>query len=208
MLAADFGNIRNEVKMLNASVADYIHLDIMDGVFVPNISFGFPVTRAIARYAEKPLDFHLMIKDPDPYLETCRESGAAVITVHYEACKHLHRTVSAIRQMGLKAGVALNPHTPVSVLEEILSSIDLVLIMSVNPGFGGQEFIPQTYRKIERLRRMADQLNPALLIEVDGGVTLQNASKLVASGTRILVAGSFVFQSDNPAETIKSLKNV
>lgn len=208
MLASDFSNLRREVEMLNASEADYIHIDIMDGVFVPNISFGFPVTQAISRYASKPLDFHLMIRDADPYLQACRDSGAAVISVHYEACKHLHRTVTAIKEMGIKAGVALNPHTPVEELKEVLETIDQVLVMSVNPGFGGQEFIPHTFDKVERLRRMADELNPGLTIEVDGGVSLENAGRLVKSGANMLVAGSFVFQSENPIETIKSLKNV
>lgn len=208
MLAADFANIQRDVEMLNASDADYIHIDIMDGVFVPNISFGFPVTNAIARHATKPLDFHLMIKDADLYLEQCKESKAEIITVHYEACTHLHRTLSAIRQMSIKAGVALNPHTPVSVLSEIITDIDLVLIMSVNPGFGGQTFIPHTFAKVEQLRTMSRETNPDLIIEVDGGVTSENAGELIQKGANMLVAGSFVFNSSDPKRTISSLKNV
>lgn len=208
MLAADFANIQRDVEMLNESEADYIHIDIMDGVFVPNISFGFPVTQAIAKHAQKPLDFHLMIRNADPYLQSCKDSGAKIITVHYEACDHLHRTISAIKKMGIKAGVALNPHTSVNVLEEILTDLDLVLIMSVNPGFGGQSFIPHTFSKVERLANLAAEINPNLLIEVDGGVTSENAVELVRRGANMLVAGSFVFQSEDPKQTIKSLKNV
>lgn len=208
MLAADFANIQRDVEMLNQSDADYIHIDIMDGVFVPNISFGFPVTAAIAKHAKKPLDFHLMIKDADAYLDACKETGAEIITVHFEACKHLHLTISAIKDLGIKAGVALNPHTPVSFLEDILADIDLVLIMSVNPGFGGQEFIPHTYAKIEKLRTMAKGLNDDLLIEVDGGITSENATMLVDMGANLLVAGSFIFKSSDPKQTIFSLKNV
>lgn len=208
MLAADFANVQKEVEMLNQSDADYIHIDIMDGVFVPNISFGFPVTQAIARYAEKPLDFHLMIKNADPYLQTCKDSGAAIISVHYEACDHLHRTLTAIKEMGLKAGVALNPHTPVSVLEDIIDLIDVALLMSVNPGFGGQQFIPNTFSKVEKLCEMARLVNPDLLIEIDGGVSMENAAELIQKGANMLVAGNFVFSSPNPIDTIKSLKNV
>ncbi len=208
MLAADFAIVQKEVEMLNQSDADYIHIDIMDGVFVPNISFGFPVTQAIARYAKKPLDFHLMIKNADPYLQTCKDSGAAIISVHYEACDHLHRTLTAIKEMGLKAGVALNPHTPVSVLEDIIDLIDVVLLMSVNPGFGGQQFIPNTFSKVEKLCKMARLVNPDLLIEIDGGVSMENAAELIQKGANMLVAGNFVFSSPNPIDTIKSLKNV
>lgn len=208
MLAADFANIQRDVEMLNESEADYIHIDIMDGVFVPNISFGFPVTEAIAKYAKKPLDFHLMIKDADPYLELCKKSGAAIVTVHYEACTHLHRTITAIRELGMKAGVALNPHTPVDVLSEIIANIDLVLVMSVNPGFGGQKFIPHTFSKVERVAKMAKKVNPKLLIEVDGGVSSVNARELVQKGANMLVAGSFIFKSNKPADTISELKNV
>lgn len=208
MLASDFANIQHEVEMLNSSEADYLHIDIMDGVFVPNISFGFPVIQAIARHAKKPLDFHLMIVDPDLYLEQCKESGAQIITVHHETCNHLHRTISAIKDMGLKAGVALNPHTPVSVLSDILYLVDVVLIMSVNPGFGGQKFISNTFSKVEELRKMAQHSNPDLLIEIDGGVSMKNAAELVQKGANMLVAGNFVFSSDDPIGTIKSLKNV
>ena len=208
MLAADFANIQRDVEMLNESEADYIHIDIMDGVFVPNISFGFPVTEAIARYAKKPLDFHLMISQVDPYLEACKNSGAKIITVHYEGATHLHRTIATIQSMGIKAGVALNPHTPVSVLEDLLADLDLVLIMSVNPGFGGQKFIPHTFAKVEQLASMSANVNPDLLIEVDGGVTSENAAELTQKGANMLVAGSFVFQSADPRQTIISLKNV
>ncbi len=208
VLAADFGRINEEIEMLNQSQADYIHIDIMDGVFVPNISFGFPVTNAIAKKAKKPLDFHLMITDPDAYLSHCKDSGAAIITVHYEACDHLHRTVEAIKGMGIKAGVALNPHTPVDFLADIYDLLDLVLIMSVNPGFGGQKFIPNTYNKVAKAREMADRVNPDILIEIDGGVTTANYQELQNKGANMLVAGSFVFNSDDPLHTIASLKDV
>jgi ribulose-phosphate 3-epimerase len=207
ILAADFANLERDTKMLNESEADYIHIDIMDGQFVPNISFGFPVTKAINKHARKPLDFHLMIEDADMYLENCIETGAEIISVHYEACKHLHRTVNRIKELGAKAGVALNPHTPVNVLESILVDIDLVLIMSVNPGFGGQSFIPHTMEKVATLREMSKYVNPELLIEIDGGVNAKNAPELVRSGANMLVAGSFVFRSDDPISTIKSLKS-
>lgn len=205
-LAADFANVQRDVEMLNASEADYIHIDMMDGVFVPNISYGFPVCSAIHKHAKKPMDFHLMIVDPDPYLEDCMKSGAEIISVHYETCNHLHRTVTRIRELGAKAGVVLNPHTPVEVLIDILPFIDLVLIMSVNPGFGGQKFIESTFSKVERLKRMVTEINPSVLIEVDGGVTDKNAGDLFKAGADILVAGSFVFKSDDPATTIANLK--
>lgn len=208
ILAADFANIQSEVELLNNSVADYIHIDIMDGVFVPNISFGFPICQAIHRHATKPLDFHLMIQDADPYLEDCQKSGAEIISIHYEACPHLHRTVGAIKELGCKAGVVLNPHTPVDVLNEILPDLDLVLIMSVNPGFGGQKFIPAAIPKVAKLRALANELNPDLIIEVDGGVNVNNAGDLYSAGADMLVAGSFVFKSNNPADTIQSLKDV
>lgn len=208
MLACDFANVQRDVEMLNDSEADYIHIDIMDGVYVPNISFGFPVTEAISKHADKPLDFHLMVKDADPYLKACRSSGAEIITVHYEACTHLHRTISAIKELGAKAGVALNPHTPVHLLEDILGDLDLVLIMSVNPGFGGQRFIPQTFSKIAKLKAMSQAINPNLLIEVDGGVNAKNAGELVRKGANMLVAGSFIFKSEDPKSTIRSLKCV
>lgn len=207
LLSADFANLQRDVEMLNRSEADWFHIDIMDGVFVPNISFGFPVLQAIAKYAQKPLDVHLMIIDPDRYLADFKKAGAAVITVHYEACTHLHRTVQAIKDLGCKAGVAINPHTPVSVLEAILPDLDLVLIMSVNPGFGGQKFIETTYQKIKQVKELAKAVNPNLLIQVDGGVGLSNINKLVDAGANVLVAGNAVFAADSPEEMIKSLKN-
>lgn len=192
--------------MLNASQADYIHVDIMDGMFVPNISFGLPVTEAIHRHATKPLDVHLMIVDPDRYLEAFRNAGAAVISVHVEACTHLHRTVQAIKALGCKAGVALNPHTSVSLLEDIIEELDLVCLMSVNPGFGGQKFIPRTFDKVRKLKSMIDISGSKALIEIDGGVNLQNAPLLVEAGADVLVAGNFVFSSSNPIGTIQELK--
>lgn len=206
VLAADFANLERDVKMLNDSEADYIHIDIMDGVFVPNISFGFPVCSAIHKHAKKPMDFHLMIEHADPYLEDCMKSGAEIISVHYEACRHLHRTVSEIRNLGAKAGVVLNPHTSVDVLEEILPHIDLVLLMSVNPGFGGQKFIDTTFSKTTKLKAMVDVINPNILIEIDGGVNEKNADQLFNAGADILVAGSSVFKSNDPAKTITNLK--
>jgi len=208
ILAADFANLQAEVEILNGSSADYIHIDIMDGVFVPNISFGFPVCQAINRHATKPLDFHLMIQHADPYLEDCKKAGAEIISVHYEACTHLHRTVAGIKELGCKAGVVLNPHTSVDVLNEILPDLDLVMIMSVNPGFGGQKFIPRAIQKVAKLRTLADQHNPDLMIEVDGGVNIENAPNLYSAGADMLVAGSFVFRSENPSGTIRSLKDV
>ncbi|MGK7390234.1 MAG: ribulose-phosphate 3-epimerase [Candidatus Cyclobacteriaceae bacterium M2_1C_046] len=207
-LAADFARIEQEVNMLNNSDADWIHIDIMDGVFVPNISYGLPVVEAIHRHSKKPLDVHLMIVSPENYVEEFKKAGAEIITVHYEACQHLHRNIQQIKNLGCKAGVSLNPHTNVELLRDILSDIDLVLIMSVNPGFGGQKFIERTYSKIDQLRKMANELNPDLLIEIDGGVNLDNAPKLLKAGADALVAGSFVFKSDNPSDTISKLKNV
>ncbi len=208
ILAGDFANLQRDVEMINRSEADYLHIDIMDGVFVPNISFGFPVTQAIDRHSRKPLDFHLMISKPDQYLQQCRDSGAAIISVHYEVCTHLHRTLSAIKELGAKAGVVLNPHTSVDVLKDVVDLADLVLIMSVNPGFGGQKFIESTYSKLIELKNLANTRNPELLIEVDGGVDLSNAKKLVQAGANMLVAGSAVFHSADPVHTIHTLRNV
>jgi len=194
--------------MINQSEADWFHVDVMDGVFVPNISFGFPVITAIKHHAKKPLDVHLMIVDPDRYLQQFKDAGAAILTVHYEACTHLHRTIAAIHELGMKAGVAINPHTPVSVLEDILPQIDLVCIMSVNPGFGGQKFIENTYQKITKLRTLAKQLNTEVLIEIDGGVGHQNALALIKAGADVLVAGNAVFGAQNPMEMISELKKI
>lgn len=208
VLAADFANLQRDIEMVNGSDADWFHVDIMDGVFVPNISFGFPVLEAIKRYAKKPLDVHLMITDPDRYIEAFAKAGAAVITVHYEACTHLHRTIDAIKSLGCKAGVALNPHTPVSLLEDVIQDIDLALIMSVNPGFGGQKFIPQTYNKVRSLRALSAGINESLKIEIDGGVNLDNASMLLEAGANVLVAGNFVFSAEDPLSTIHRLKTI
>ncbi len=208
LLAADFGNLQKEVTMVNKSLADWIHLDIMDGVFVPNISFGFPVIEYVKKVASKPLDVHLMIIDPDRYLTRFHDSGANILTVQYEACTHLNRTVSEIRNLGMKAGVALNPHTPVSILKNILPYIDMVLIMTVNPGFGGQSFIMECYNKITELRKMIDSGGYSVMIEADGGIDTKNASKLVDAGVNVLVAGSSVFSSNDPADTIRRLKKL
>lgn len=207
-LAADFGNLRREVEMVNQSVADWIHLDIMDGVFVPNLSFGFPVVQAVNRYAAKPLDVHLMISGPERYLERFRDAGASVLTVHYEGAAHLHRTLTEIRRLGMKAGVAINPHTPVSSLIDILPFTDLVLIMTVNPGYGGQQFIETSYGRISELREIIDDKGFKVLIQVDGGVDLQNAGRLIGSGVDVLVAGTSVFRSDDPLRAIEQLKSV
>ena len=205
ILAADFANLQRDIELINESQAQWIHVDIMDGLFVPNISFGFPVVGAVNKHAKKPLDVHLMIVDPDRYLKAFADAGAANITVHIEATTHLHRTIQAIKELGCKAGVALNPHTPVALLEDIIEDIDLALIMSVNPGFGGQKFIANTYKKIEQLKALSAVKNPDLFIEIDGGVNLQNAPQLLAAGANVLVAGNFVFSSANPLSTIKEL---
>ncbi len=206
ILAADFANLEREVKMINSSQADWIHIDIMDGVFVPNISMGLPVVKAIKDHAEKPLDVHLMIVNPERYVEAFYEAGASIISVHLEASPHLHRTVQQIRAMGCKAGVAINPHTPVSHLEDILGDIDLVCMMSVNPGFGGQKFIESTYEKVRKLKIMIQKAGAHVQIEIDGGVNQQNAKPLLDAGADVLVAGNFVFSSSNPAQVIERLK--
>jgi len=208
ILAADFANLQRDIEMINQSEADWFHIDIMDGVFVPNISFGMPVLKAITKYTKKTVDVHLMIVDPDRYIKTFAELGSDILTVHYEACTHLHRTLQAIKAEGMKAGVSLNPHTNVNVLEDTINDIDLVLIMSVNPGFGGQSFIENTYNKISQLKELINKKNAKTLIEIDGGVTNLNAKKLTETGADILVAGSFVFKSNQPTETIKDLKAI
>lgn len=207
ILAADFANLERDVKMLNSSEADWIHIDIMDGQFVPNISFGLPVMKAIHKHAEKPLDVHLMIETPDDYIEDFKEAGAEILTVHYEVCRHLHRTLQAIKAAGMKTGVAVNPHTPVELLQDVLNDIDVVLIMSVNPGFGGQKFISSTVDKVRKLKNLIDNIGASTIIEVDGGVNSDNAKSLVEAGASALVAGSFVFKSNNPVQTIKELRN-
>ena len=208
LLAADFGRLEKDISMVNRSVADWLHLDIMDGVFVPNISFGFPVLKYVKELSEKPLDVHLMIVDPDRYLERFRDSGASMLTVHYEACRHLNRTVNEIRRLGMKAGVSLNPHTSLSVLEWILPYVDMILIMTVNPGYGGQKFIDNSYDRVKALRKMISESGNDVLIQVDGGVETGNAKKLVESGVDVLVAGTSVFGSDDPEETIRQLKEL
>ena len=208
LLSADFAHLDDEAEMLNASEADWFHLDIMDGVFVPNISFGFPVVKAIKKQTNKPLDVHLMIVHPEKYITKFRDSGADWLTVHYEACTHLHRTIQEIKQAGMHAGVALNPHTPASLLHDILPELDMILIMSVNPGFGGQTFIQNSLRKVEELRNTIDRLGLKTLIEVDGGVNRSTGKQLIDAGADVLVAGNFVFKSDDPEKTIQDLKNL
>ena len=208
VLAADFANLQRDIEMINTSEADWFHIDIMDGVFVPNISFGMPVLDAINKHAKKTIDVHLMIVDPGRYISTFKKLGADVLTVHYEACTHLHRTLQAIKAEGMKAGVALNPHTNVNLLEDTINDIDLVCIMSVNPGFGGQSFIENTYKKVKELKEIITRNGAATLIEIDGGVTSKNAVQLVAAGADVLVAGNFVFKAENPIQTISDLKKI
>ena len=208
VLSADFANLQRDIEMINSSTADWFHVDVMDGVFVPNISFGFPVMAAIKKFATKPLDVHLMIVNPDQYIARFAEAGASVITVHYEACTHLHRTIQLIHDAGCKACVALNPHTPVTLLKDVLADLDMVLIMSVNPGFGGQKFISNSLNKISELRELARQLNPDLLIEVDGGVSLLNIGDLVQAGANVFVAGNAIFAADSPQDMIAGMKQL
>ncbi|WP_278996899.1 ribulose-phosphate 3-epimerase [Prevotella disiens] len=206
LLSADFLHLDKDIEMINNSDSDYIHMDVMDGMFVPNISFGFPVLKAVGKACKKPMDVHYMIMHPENYIQQTADAGAEIMTVHYETCPHLHRTIQQIKQAGMKAGVAINPATPVSVLEDIVEDVDLVLIMSVNPGFGGQSFIENAISKVKRLRKLIDESNSHALIEVDGGVQNETAPRLVEAGTDILVSGSYVFKSANPIETIRGLK--
>ncbi|GGI25976.1 ribulose-phosphate 3-epimerase [Pedobacter mendelii] len=208
ILSADFGNLQRDIEMINQSEADWFHVDVMDGVFVPNISFGFPVMTAVKKHATKPLDVHLMIVEPDKFIPEFAKVGADRITVHYEACTHLHRTIQLIRALGCKAGVALNPHTPVILLQDVIEDLDLVLIMSVNPGFGGQQFIHNTYKKVQDLKRLIQGRNEELIIQVDGGVGLQNIGSLASAGVDAFVAGNAVFATDSPTETISQMKNL
>ena len=208
VLAADFANLQRDIEMINNSEADWFHIDIMDGVFVPNISFGMPVLEAINKHAKKTIDVHLMIIDPDRYIKTFADLGSNILTVHYEACTHLHRTLQAIKAEGMKAGVALNPHTNVNLLEDVINDIDMVCIMSVNPGFGGQSFIENTYMKIKELKAIIIRNNATTIIEIDGGVTNKNAVQLVEAGADVLVAGNYVFKAENPTQTISDLKKL
>lgn len=207
MLSADFGNLQRDINMINKSEADWFHLDVMDGVFVPNISFGFPIIKYIKKFAQKPLDVHLMIIEPERYFEDFKNAGADILSIHYEASRHLNRSINAIQNLGMKASVVLNPHTNISLLEDTINILDMVLIMSVNPGYGGQKFIENSYSKISKLKDLIIKKNASTLIEVDGGVTLENSTKLIEAGADVLVAGNTVFSSSNPNETISKLKN-
>lgn len=208
ILAADFGNLQRDIEMINESEADWVHVDVMDGMFVPNISFGIPICEAVNEHSKKPIDVHLMIEQPERYIQAFRDAGAYHITVHYEACKHLHRVIQQIKEAGCKAGVALNPHTNVQLLEDVVADLDLVLIMSVNPGFGGQVFIENSYSKLRFMKELINDNDSHALIEVDGGVSIQNAKKILEAGADVLVAGNFVFKSNDPLNTIHDLKNV
>lgn len=208
LLSADFTNLKADIEMVNNSQADWFHLDVMDGVFVPNISFGMPVIKAVKKLAKKPLDVHLMIVQPERFISDFKKAGADILTIHYEASTHLHRSIAEIKKEGMQAGVVLNPHTPINVLVDIINDLDVVLLMSVNPGFGGQKFIENTYNKITKLKNLIEKNNSNTLIEVDGGVTVQNAGRLFEAGADVLVAGNTVFSSDNPVSTIQELKSV
>ncbi|RZK48692.1 MAG: ribulose-phosphate 3-epimerase [Pedobacter sp.] len=208
ILSADFAHLQRDIEMINSSAADWFHVDIMDGVFVPNISFGFPIMESLKKFSHKPLDVHLMIVDPQRYIQKFSDAGAAIITVHFEACTHLHRVIQLIKDCGCKAGVALNPHTPISQLEDILPEIDLALVMSVNPGFGGQSFIPNTLKKVSDLRAMADNMHRELIIEVDGGINLKNKNQLLQAGANALVAGNAIFNTESPLDTIQQFKSI